>query len=114
MGEDIPLAPGGACVNTRFIQVCQAGEREQYQCLDTENSDYICLMTSDGFPVCGDSNCSPSCAYLRVGQTDGCGTVCGVDTQTDLGAPCSDTFYGTCHPDGPSVTCEAGSLVIGE
>ena len=103
--------PLGNCVMERFIYVCQAGEIAQYQCLDDDNSNYQCMSNGDGIPVCGDTTCSPSCAELRVGQTDGCGHVCGVGVAND-GLPCSDRFFGVCHPDGPWVTCEDGNYVF--
>ena len=107
------VEPLGNCVMGRFIYVCQAGEIAQYQCLDTENTNYQCIRNDDGIPVCGDTTCSPSCAELRVGQTDGCGNVCGVGLGND-GLPCSDRFFGVCHPDGPGVTCEEGSYVFAD
>lgn len=106
----------GLCTQNRQAYACFQGTRGSIQCsIDSEhtNDNYQCGYSSDGFAVCVDSReqCSPNCSQLKLGQTDGCGQICGQDTAGNS-LPCSDAAPLTCDLDLPAISCVNGNWVF--
>ena len=106
----------GLCTQNRQAYACFQGTRNSLQCyVDSEHTtyNYQCGYSTDGFAVCVDSReqCSPNCSELKLGQTDGCGQICGQDT-AENSLPCSEAAPLTCDLDLPAISCVDGSWVF--
>jgi hypothetical protein len=113
MDQEIPVDNKGYCINGRFIAACYQGEVNQMQCYAANglsNTDYICGTSTDGFALCVDTReeCSPNCSELKLGETDGCGQVCG-NYSDGSPLPCGDGAPLTCDPNLPAISCQDGS-----
>ncbi|MBT6489813.1 MAG: hypothetical protein HOK97_08625 [Deltaproteobacteria bacterium] len=102
----------GLCTQGRQLYGCFQGTRNTIQCYAPEglgSDEYQCGYTADGFATCLDlrAACSPNCTDLKLGETDGCGQICGVHADGHK-LPCSEAAPLSCDPELPEISCVAG------
>lgn len=112
MNQEIPVTTKNICINGRQIFACYEGTEIQRQCMQPDglgSGDYLCGYSTDGFALCVDTReqCSPTCSQLKLGETDGCGQVCGTYHNGDS-LPCGDGAALSCDPDLPAISCLDG------
>ena len=113
MNQEVPVTTKGYCINGRNIAACYQGDVNQWQCYPPDgldSGDYVCDYSTDGFALCVDTReqCSPNCSQLKLGETDGCGQVCGTYFNGDS-LPCGDGAALSCDPNLPAISCLEGS-----